>query len=495
MKVKYKNWSINKKMMSISLSAFLPMVFLAGYLIVSLNNAASAFSQVTKSVAYANRYVEDFKTRLDYSVYLAVVSNMSVDQIGDGVTTVNGVVTVNPYEYIEEMEDACNKMTENATVSLNQSQARRIKNTLSSLRSCVQALDEEIKDRAPYDERMEYFNNNIKDLTTLVQSGIQDYVYLETSNFVTVQTELNRNNRNSTVFAILVAVVAMSISLLLSGRASRSVTRPIHDLCGLTEKVAGGDFSVKTQVEAGDEIAVLTRSFNDMTEEIGILVDDIRKKQENLRIIENRLLQEQINPHFLYNTLDAIVWLAEENKSVEVVKMVTSLSDFFRTTLSKGHDYITVKEERTHIESYLEIQQFRYQDILDYEIQMDEEIYGYIIPKLTLQPLVENALYHGIKNKRGKGKILITGKKQDDKIIFQVIDNGKGMTEEELNSLRKKMAGTDTGNETKGFGVSNVNQRIKYYYGDEYGVFFESKENEGTNATIIIAAKNIQPPS
>ena len=268
------------------------------------------------------------------------------------------------------------------------------------------------------DERMEYFNSNVKDLTTLVQTGIQDYVYLETSNFVTVQTELNRNNRNSTILAVGVAIVAMSISLLLSGRAARSVTRPIRDLCDLTEKVAGGDFSVKTQVEAGDEIAVLTRSFNDMTEEIGILVDDIRKKQENLRIIENRLLQEQINPHFLYNTLDAIVWLAEENKSAEVVKMVTSLSDFFRTTLSKGHDYITVKEERTHIESYLEIQQFRYQDILDYEIQMDEEIYGYIIPKLTLQPLVENALYHGIKNKRGKGKILITGKKQGDKIIF-----------------------------------------------------------------------------
>ena len=341
----------------------------------------------------------------------------------------------------------------------------------------------------------EYFNSNVKDLTTLVQTGIQDYVYLETSNFVTVQTELNRNNRNSTILAVGVAIVAMSISLLLSGRAARSVTRPIRDLCDLTEKVAGGDFSVKTQVEAGDEIAVLTRSFNDMTEEIGILVDDIRKKQENLRIIENRLLQEQINPHFLYNTLDAIVWLAEENKSAEVVKMVTSLSDFFRTTLSKGHDYITVKEERTHIESYLEIQQFRYQDILDYEIQMDEEIYGYIIPKLTLQPLVENALYHGIKNKRGKGKILITGKKQGDKIIFQVIDNGKGMTEEELNSLRKKMAGTDTGDEAKGFGVSNVNQRIKYYYGEEYGVFFESKENEGTNATIIIAAKNIQLPS
>ena len=200
MKVKYKNWSINKKLLSISLSAFLPMVILAAYLIVSLNNAASAYSEITKSIAYANRYVKDFKSRLDYSVYLAVVSNKQLKEV------------------------ACDKMTQNATVPLTQSQAGRIKNSLSSLRFCVQDLDKQIKERTSYDERMEYFNSNVKDLTTLVETGIQDYVYLETSNFVTVQTELNRNNRNSTILAVGVAIVAMSISLLLSGRAARSVS-------------------------------------------------------------------------------------------------------------------------------------------------------------------------------------------------------------------------------------------------------------------------------
>ena len=147
-----------------------------------------------------------------------------------------------------------------------------------------------------------------------------------------------------------------------------------------------------------------------------------------------------------------------------------------------------MEEEKNHIDSYLKIQHFRYQDILEYEIDIEEEIYDYMIPKLTLQPLVENALYHGIKLKRGMGKILIQGFQKGERLIFRVIDNGKGMDEKTLNELRKRIAGLGSASDG-GFGLSNVNQRLQYYFGEEYGVFLESEENVGTEATIITGAK------
>lgn len=498
MKKNGKSLTLNKRIALIPCSVFIPMLLVVIYLAVTLIRSADAYSAITESVMYANFYSKEFKERMDYSMYLAVISSKTTEELGDGKTTINGVVTVDPYQYIEELSDVCDELSDMATASINKKKIIQVNNSLKSLKKCVTELERMITDNGSYDEKMDYLDENIRGrsgLTTVIQGALQEYVYNETKNFDEAKDELRIKTRNAVEMTVIALCITVVIAVGLSILAVRSVTLPIKKLCSQTRKVAKGDFTAKTKIETVDEISVLTDSFNDMTAEIGVLVDNIKKQEKNLRITESRLMQAQINPHFLYNTLDAIIWLAEEKKTDDVVSMVNSLSEFFRTTLSKGKDYITVKEEKSHVESYLEIQQYRYQDIMDYEIDMAEDIYLYMIPKLTLQPLVENALYHGIKNKRGKGTIRITGWKEGGRIFLKVTDNGIGMSEEALNKLRRSIYGINGEADESGFGLANVNQRLQYYFGEEYGVFFESEENAGTEATVIMQAKNITPLS
>lgn len=489
----YQNASMNKKLGNIVLVAILPMALMLIYLLWALSNATGAYTDINRNVAYANQYVKDFKERIDYTVYLAVIKNKRFDEMNLGEVTVNGIVTVSPYGYIKEFKRACANLSASATVESNESQLVRMENTLGSLNTCIKDIEKNIIAGGHYDDNMMILRNDVYTLTNIIQEGIQEYIYVETTNFVNVKAELDRQNELLVAISMAAMVAVVILSGIMAFRVARSVSVPIRKLCQITSKVAEGDFTVQGEVESRDEISVLTRNFNNMITEIGILVEDIKKNQENLRMIEVRLLQAQINPHFLYNTLDTIVWLAEAGRKEEVVAMVTYLSDFFRTTLSGGKDVITVEDEKRHIESYLKIQKFRYQDVLDYEIFMDEDILGVQIPKLMLQPLVENALAHGIRNKRGKGKIEVTGKREGEDIVFQVADDGKGMDREELFRLRQSIADNkSTVSDRRGFGIVNVNQRIRSYYGEKYGIVFQSALGEGTIATVRISAKNIQ---
>ncbi len=485
--------SLSKKLTSISITAILPMVILSIYLLWALSDAASAYSDINKNISYANEYVHNFKERIDYTLYLAVIGNKPIEELGVGKTTVNGIVTVNPYSYMKELESACSRLSDTATVNSSTNQMMRTKNTINALRKSVINLEKNIKKGSLYDDNMNSLDQNIYALTSLIQSGLQNYIYTETTNYENVKAELDKKNALMVTTCLITLLVVIIITASLTTSAVKSVTTPIRKLCDQTSKVAKGDFTANTKVESIDEIAILTRNFNDMTQEIGILVEDIKKNQENLHLIEMKLLQAQINPHFLYNTLDTIVWLAEMKKNEEVVAIVTYLSSFFRTTLSKGKDFITIQEEELHVESYMNIQKFRYQDVMDFEIHIDKELYPYTIPKLMLQPLAENALVHGVRNKRGNGHILITGKKDGDNIIFQVADDGRGMDKKELDKLRQCIANNNNNaTDNGGFGIVNVNQRIRSYYGKDYGVSFESELGRGTTATITIAAKNIQ---
>ena len=275
-----------------------------------------------------------------------------------------------------------------------------------------------------------------------------------------------------TTMRILILVLILSIIFIyvISKRLSRRITEPITELCDMTEKFAGGDFSVSYHTNSNDEMETLAESFNSMVKEIETLIEDIHKEQENAKDAELRLLQEQINPHFLYNTLDAIIWMTESGENQKAIQVIQELSSFFRISLSKGQSEITIRNEREHVKSYLEIQHYRYQDIMDYEIDFEEEILDYHIQKLTLQPIVENALYHGIKNKRGQGLIKVCGRLDGKDIVFNVEDNGIGMNEEELEKLRSMIAGYLIQDYQSGFGMANVEKRLQMLYGTSYGM-------------------------
>ena len=260
------------------------------------------------------------------------------------------------------------------------------------------------------------------------------------------------------------------------------VRQPIERLEEVTSLLAAGTLDARLTDTDVTELRNLTKQVNNMADDLETMMKQSELDAKRLRKAELRTLQAQINPHFLYNTLDAIVWKAEAGEKDEVIQLTSALSDFFRISLSSGADWIPISQEKKHIEGYLKIQQTRYRDILKYEIDIPDDIGEYYMLKLMLQPLVENALYHGIKIKRGGGKITVSGKKEEGNLVFSVKDTGLGMTKEQLRDLNERMKkGQPSVSEggSGGFGLVNVNMRIRLYYNLSDGLEIES-DSEGT---------------
>lgn len=296
------------------------------------------------------------------------------------------------------------------------------------------------------------------------------------------------NDIRSLIFITVAFSIIFTITLYYF--ISSKLIRPIRHLKEKMKIASLGNLDVKVVNESSDEIADLGNSFNIMLAKIKSLLQKSVNEQKQLTNAEFRALQSQINPHFLYNTLDNIIWMAESKKSSEVIEMTKALSNFFRITLSNGKDSITLEKEIEHIRNYLTIQKIRYRDILDVTFDFNDEILNFFILKLTLQPLVENAIYHGIKNKRGKGIIHIKGdfNKTGD-ICIDIIDNGIGMKEDELMRIRQQLTrGIPLNKDSGGFGMVNVQQRIQLYYGKPYGLTLDSKYGDGTHICLIIPA-------
>ena len=472
---------MKKKILTLAAVVTLPFILLVMYLLASMASYSNTYSEIVSNMTVANNYNLNFKEEMDESLYKLVVGYVTLDNIESDKSLKN------PYVLIEELRSEFTRLTAITTESESKLWLESLLRNINALEKRVDDIVDSIDAGGRYSENIEMLDNNIYILTELIQDDIQYYIYYQTRYMEKVTDTLQKQIGRfmvvcSILIAVLIAVVAVSAVMIVSG-----ILQPIRQWNSVTEKIAQGDFNARAQVNSDDEVAELAVSFNKMAGNMQSLIDKVKEDERKMRKADLRLLQEQIQPHFLYNTLDTIVWLIESNEPDEAVTMVVTLSDFFREILSKGKEFISIKEEEKHISSYLQIQEMRYRDILEYDIQLDQVIYKYQILKLTLQPVVENALYHGIKYKRAKGCIHIHGEKEGDIIRLTVRDDGVGMDEEELAQLRQQIEKPCQETE-KGFGLANVNERIHMYFGYEYGMKIESEKGKGTTVEIVIPA-------
>lgn len=281
------------------------------------------------------------------------------------------------------------------------------------------------------------------------------------------------------ILLVMIAFVLVTV-FLSSFLLTHMISHPIQSLVKAMKdfEADAEEFSYQP-VHGSKEMIALSDSFGHMVGRIQDLMEKVRREEITLRKTELKALQAQINPHFLYNTLDAIGWMCEEERSKDAVEMVNALARLFRISISKGHELIPIGKEVEHARSYLMIQNFRYKNQFTYSFDIEEECLPYLCNKITLQPIIENAIYHGINRMVDEGEIRIRIYGEGDDIVFSVSDNGVGMSKEQCGSILKSEPGDQTG-----IGIKNVNDRIKIYFGEEYGITIESEPDEGTCVSI-----------
>ena len=449
-----------------------PFLLFLIFCLYNLWSVNSSYENMINSTVVASQFSLDFKKDFDYETYLLIVGNKTMEEstLEDMLSEANRIVAG-----LEELTDS----------EENSKRLESVKKYLSNLEIYINRIKENLIEGNRYEDNMEIWENDVQIVTSLLRETIFQYLYYEIRDIQQSHAEYQNFFVAMIRSSIIVFAVILLAIIFLSYQIPHSITRPIKRISEVTDQVAKGDLTVRSNVRAGAEVNVLNDSLNTMIDKINELLEQVTKEQVRLRKAEFELLQAQINPHFLYNTLDAIVWLAEAGEQKKVVSMVGSLSEFFRMSLNQGKDIVSVKEELQHVRSYLEIQQVRYQDILEYELHVPELLNTYLIPKITIQPLVENALYHGIKNKRGVGKITITGYEKEGIFFLLIEDNGIGITQERLEQVRNGILGkVSTGKAI--YGLYNVNERIRLNFGEEYGISLDSSYGEWTKVKVML---------
>jgi len=453
----------------------IPILIFAALWVVYLADYNNRYDKLVYNTSAASAFSLDFKKEFDDKVYFIIIGSQTYEE-------------ADPISEIEEAKAIIRKIKDSKGTKYTKNTRPRIaliEKYLNNLEKYSEMIRKNVEVGNMYGKNMKIWENDVQVVTSLIQDTILEYLYYETKEIENYRNEMNQAFLQMIRGSVLLMAILLGITAVISYAIPRSIIKPIRYLGRVTEQVSKGDLTVRSRIKNGAEVKSLSDSLNLMIQRISDLFEEVKIEQKNLREAELELLQIQINPHFLYNTLDTIVWLAEAGRQKDVVATVGALSGFFRSSLNQGKDIITVQEETQHFTCYLKIQQVRYQDILDYEVHIPDSINNCLIPKITLQPLIENALYHGTKNKRGKGRIIVRGRLEDGKCILTVEDNGIGMDE---GRLKEVIEGMNNKKSTKNdfYGLYNVNERIQLKFGEEYGLRLQSRYGEGTLVEVCL---------
>lgn len=469
-----KQMKLEERMRKVLFSTMIPMACLLIILLLIFWQYTGQYNKLSENLAVSSEFNLRFKDDLDLEMYYIAIGSKESSDLEDVL------------EQVEDAQEIMQKLRRNTYNNNGVKSLNSLDSYLENLRQRMLQLVE-IKE---YDKRMEFMDSNIRIITGLIMQEMQNYIYNESMYLVQVEKSLTHRVKLLISGMAVLLIATLGILMRRSFRLTDGIIQPVNIMLDKVKKVGRGKFDMIPIEAEIEEIEELDEGINKMARKISILLENVRQEKEMQHLTELQLIQAQVNPHFLYNTLDTIVWLIEGGMTDDAVEMISSLSIFFRTSLSKGNDIIPLSEEERHTLSYLEIQQYRYRDILEFEINIPKELSGIPVPKLSIQPLAENALYHGIKNRRGKGKILIEGREEEDALVLTVSDNGQGMTPERLHEVQEAIR---TG-ERAGFGLAAVAERIALYYGPGYGMKIFSEEGKGTTVEIRLG-KNIQPKS
>jgi len=470
------NLSIQAKILLSLCMVILLMGAINAILMVQMLNYSRQYDAIITNITTANSISGSIKPAIDAEMWNIVAGKTEFKK-------------GKQYEIINDANGKLRWMMDNTDSQRAKVKLDVILRTMQSLTEYVDAMGNQIVRGSTADQNTVTLEK-IRWVSGLVDGLVQDYELFEVRRTDTQYQALRDGFTRWEISYIILTLGALIFSVAAAWAISRSIYIPIKKLHDVTTTIAKDDLQVLVTKENVDEITDLGRNFNIMIGKIRELLDAKVKEQENLKKAELRALQAQINPHFLYNTLDTIIWMAESKRTDQVIEIVQALSSFFRISLSKGKDWITIGEEIERTRSYLTIQKMRYRDIMDYEIEVDEQVRSNTTLKLILQPLVENALYHGIKNKRAGGTIHVRAKqKTPTEILLEVEDNGIGFSPEKLAQVEARL--NDESDEIRlesGFGINNVNKRVKLYYGKQYGLSIKSEGRKGTCVDLVIPA-------